>query len=309
MSSYSIRLKGLNSASGTISSQILAKLLHDLEQAAQRSVRLLLDGASVKNGPPPSWLEQSTNFLITGIGKGSTIVSLDAPCLGDTAEELLKQTDLWRDVPNPDDTSLSVLSLCVLDAASGKTDSDRLDRGVLDSLASFGWITDVAKSVEIIAKNDKSSKPFIFNKDTFGSVQLLRSRTPAPQAMIVSGKLEEIGHRSGQFKLELSDGNNLRGRIHPEFLDSEHLRDLWGRNVSAKGLVHFKPSGSARFLEAEILKPMDKGEEVFEKMPVAVQLEADFPGLVKAARGKVHISEIWNMWPGEESIEELLAKL
>jgi hypothetical protein len=127
--------------------------------------------------------------------------------------------------------------------------------------------------------------------------------------MVISGKLEEIGHKTGQFKLDLTDGNNLRGRVHPEFLNSEDLRGFWGRKVSIKGMVHFKTSGVARFIDAEMLKVMETGDEVFEHLPVAIQIEAPFESIVNASKERVNLADIWGQWPGDESIDELLSKL
>ena len=309
MASYSIHVKGLKSSAGTISVTVLTELLRDLRQAAQRSIRLLLEGSSVKHGPVPAWLEESTDFLVTGLGEGSTVIELDAPELGETAPEFLQQPDMWREVPAADDTSLTVLALCVNDAMAGNLDSDRFDRGVLESIGQLEGTFRFAESVQIIRRDRAERIPFSLSEKTLESVQSLRSRTPEPRAMVVSGKLEEIAHKAGQFKLEISDGSSIRGRVHPEFLSAETLRELWGRKVSVKGLVHFKVSGVPRFMEAEILKVMEEGEEIFDRLPVAVQMEAPFAGAVRTSNEKVDVAEFWGRWPGDESIEELLAGL
>ena len=287
----------------------MTELLQDLQLAAQRSVRLLLDGSSVKHGPPPAWLETATDFLFTGISKGSTVLDVNAPELGEAAAEFLQQPDMWRELPKADDTALSVLALSMQDAAASNLNSDRFDRGVLESFVHMDRFFNYAESVEIVRRDRTENTTFVVSAATLKTVRTLRNRTPAPQAMVISGKLEEIGHTAGQFKLDIADGNSLRGRVHPEFLNAEALRDLWGKKVSAKGAVHFKPSGAARFIEAEILKTMDKGEEVFERFPVVVQMEAPFVGIAQATEKRINVHDLWGQWPGDESIEELLASL
>jgi hypothetical protein len=309
MASYSLHIKGLASGDGTISANLLASLLQDLQQAAQRSVRLLMDGSSVKHGPAPAWLEESTDFLVTGIGKGSTKLDVQARTLGETASEYLQQPDMWREIPDVSDTALSVLALCVQDAVANNMDSDRFDRGVLDSISKFGGMFKSFESLEIIRLDRPERVSLSLTKKTVETVQSLKGRTPEPQPMVVSGKLEEIGHKTGQFKLEVSQGNSLRGRVHPEFLSAEALREFWGCKVSIKGMVHFKASGVARFMDAEMLKVMEVGEELFERLPVAVQMEAPFEGIVKAGKERVNVAEFWGQWPGDESIDELLAAL
>jgi len=305
---YSLRIKGLQSADGTVSASKLKELLEDIELAAQRGVRLLLDGASVKPGTVPHWLEASTDFVITGFKPGSTILEVEAPAFGDTVDEEMLQPDFWREMPGPEDSVFSVMQKCLQDAEAENLDSDRFDRGVLDGLSKFGRFFKHADSLEIIRKDGKEES-FTISASSVEHVDRLRAKTPEPQTMVVSGKLEQITYKTGRFLMELPGGMQLRGRVHPEFLDSEDLRDLWGKKVSVKGPVHFKPSGAARFVDAELLKLMDPNEAIFERLPQAIQMEAPFAGMVQAAREAVEISEVWNQWPGDESIEELLADL
>jgi hypothetical protein len=305
---YSLRIKGLTSADGTVAASELLELLHDLQQTAQRGLRLLLDGASVKRGAVPQWIEASTDFLITGFSKGSTVIEVEAPAFGETIEQEMLQADFWREMPGPDDSVFSVMQKCLQDAESENLDSDRFDRGVLDSFAHFGRFFRHADSLEIIRK-DRKEPSFKITPASVAHVEKLRAKTPEPQTMVVSGKLDQITYKTGRFLMELPGGAQLRGRVHPEFLDTEDLRNVWGKKVSVKGPVHFKPSGAARFVDAEILKLMEASEEIFERLPVAVQIEAPFAGLLQAARSTVEVSEFWGQWPGNENIEELLAEL
>ncbi len=289
------------------SSDLLA-LIDNLRQAGQRGLRLLLDGASLRRGTVPEWLEASTDFLITGLTPGSTMLQVEAPAFSETIAPDMRQPDMWREMPGPDDSVFTVMGMCLRDTETENADSDRFDRGVLEGFSRFGRFLGRIDSLEICRQDGKES-PFNLTSESMNHVEKLLSKTPEPQTLVVSGKLEQITHKTGQFLLELPGGAQLRGRAHPEFLSAEEMRELWGKKVSVKGPVHFKPSGAARFLEAEILKIMEPAEEVFERLPIAVQLEAPFAGVVQAARIPVEISEIWGQWPGEESIEELLAEL
>ncbi len=305
---YSLRIKGLRSADGTVSAKELKELLEDIELTAQRGLRLLLDGASVKRGTVPHWLEASANFVITDFKPGSTILEVEAPAFGDTVDEEMLQPDFWREMPGADDSVFSVMQKCLKDAEAENLDSDRFDRGVLDGLSRFGRFFKHADSLEI-CRMDGKDESFTISATSMEHVNKLRAKTPAPQAMVVSGKLEQVTYKTGRFLMELPGGMQLRGRVHPEFLDAEDMRNLWGKKVSVKGLVHFKPSGAARFVDAELLKLMDPSEEIFERLPMAVQIEAPFEGMIQGAREAVEVSEVWNQWPGDESIEELLADL
>jgi hypothetical protein len=89
----------------------------------------------------------------------------------------------------------------------------------------------------------------------------------------------------------------------------EDMREYWGKKATIKGIVHFRPSGKPRLIEAQVIKTMEEGEEVFDVLP-QVQTEAMF--LKEARETAVQtgwLKEIWGKWPGDEPIETLLAAL
>ena len=71
-----------------------------------------------------------------------------------------------------------------------------------------------------------------------------------------------------------------------------------------------QPAGTPRMIEARKLKPQEPGEEMFERMPGGLAVLAE-PELFPQLRSKVpgDPMKLWNTWPGEESVEELLAAL
>jgi len=79
----------------------LKELVDDLTEACERGLRLAIQGESVKRGPIPGWLLRSLDFTVTGLKKGSTTILLDAPELGHTAPEYIKQQDLYGDPGDP----------------------------------------------------------------------------------------------------------------------------------------------------------------------------------------------------------------
>lgn len=62
-------------------------------------------------------------------------------------------------------------------------------------------------------------------------------------------------------------------------------------------------------IEAQLIKTMTEGEEVFDALPHG-QTEASF--LKELKEGEVKkgwLKDVWGQWPGDEPIEELLAAL
>ena len=92
---YELGLKGLVSPSGTISLRAMQEVCDLLLGVAERGLRLAVEGTSVKRGRLPTWLMNSLDLKLIGMKKGSTILAIEAPLLGQTAEEQIRQQDLW----------------------------------------------------------------------------------------------------------------------------------------------------------------------------------------------------------------------
>ena len=134
--------------------------------------------------------------------------------------------------------------------------------------------------------------------------------TPKPRSFIVSGKLDEIKHGNGRFRLVVGQRSALLGRVDPTSLDVEALRPLWGKHTTVEGIVHFKVNGQPRIIEARRISIHQRGDIVFEEMPTvdAEESRSLFPVQRKevAAFDPIQLS---GSWPGDEPIEQLLAQL
>ena len=221
----------------------------------------------------------------------------------------LQQPDFWITPPSPSDTALSLFAKSVRDTTAENLESDFYDAGVLKSLLGFKpFLRNQAKSVEIMART-ASQEHVTLTMVEMDKAERLKVRTPDPQAFIVSGHLDAIQHSQKRFQLILPQGQSIPGRIDEEFMATESLRNFWGKEVTVKGMVHFKPSGRIQLLQAHQIKLKEAGDEVFEEMPT-IQSEAEFASTTfQAANGKDWLKEVWGKWPGEESIEELLETL
>jgi len=165
-----------------------------------------------------------------------------------------------------------------------------------------------AASVELVA----SGRPEENVKITMSEMEKaerLKVRTPDPQAFIVSGHLDAIKHTRKRFELVLPNGSSMPGRVDEEFITAEELRDYWGKDVTIKGIVFFKPSGRIQLISAQLIKSQSAGDEVFAELPT-VQSEAEFvTSALQKTEKKDWGKEIWDKWPGDESIEDLLSEL
>ncbi|NBB79637.1 MAG: hypothetical protein GVY36_09360 [Verrucomicrobia bacterium] len=311
---YELRLNGLEEADGQIKAHDLHRVLGALLKTAERTTRLIATGEGVSQGARPTWLEKSVDFTVTGIRKGSTILQIDAPLLADTAGEQFAQTDFWRQTPEHDDTALDLACLAIQEAQSESVDSgDFFDSSVLDAALEFKNSVKAANIHYEFTSTTRPKTKFALSETSFDRIKEMRRSLPEPRAFIVSGKLDEIKHSAGRFRLLMPNGQSMLGRVHPEFLDGEHLRPLWGNPVTVEGMVHFKANGQARLIEARKLSPKAEGDTVFEALPCISEAQNQrdlFPEL--SGRTPNQSSDpmvLWGAWPGDEPLESLLAEL
>jgi hypothetical protein len=306
---YQVRVTGLATPDGTIPVRALLEFFQRLTECAERGLRLAVEGASIKAGRTPAWLERAVNLTFSGVEKGSTTLDFEAPTLGEVIGSDLLQMDFWGKPLNSEDTALTLFARSVQDATAENLESDYYDAGVLKSLLGFkSLLKSEVKALELVAPGRPQEQVSL----TFGDMEKaerLKVRIPEPRVFIVSGQLDAIQHSRKRFQLVLPDGQIVPGRIDEEFVSAEELRDFWGKGVTVKGLVYFRPSGRIQTLDAQQIKSKETGDEVFAEIPM-VQSEAEF--LVSAAQAserKDWLSQIWGKWPGDEPVEKLLEEL
>jgi hypothetical protein len=306
---YKLKLEGLHSPSGTISTRELSTFLEQFTSCAERGLRLAIEGQSSKTGPAPKWLAKATDFIFTGLQKGSTVLNIEAPYLKDAIADQTVQQDIWGIKPEPEDTAISYISRSVRATSAEDLESDYYDSGVLLSfLGMKPFLAEHAKSIQIHC-DDKKDEDFSIDMPVIEKVEKLKMKIPEPQAFMLAGRLEEVAYSRKRFSLDMADGQVIQGQIDEEFVDVEDLRRFWGKKVTMKGTVSYKPSGKIRLFEAQMIKLIEEGEEVFETAP-AVQTEFEFARQLTAESTRRNwLDDIRGKWPGDETIDDLVREL
>ncbi len=299
----------------------LIRALKALVKTAESATRLAATGRSSGPGAKPRWLRDALDFTVTGLEAGSTTVAIEAPRLGDVPDLKLAQQDLWLQQPNAEDTSLDLGARATAEVQNSAAPGDYFDGNVLRAILGLGKaVRTPGARYELIPEN-RAGTGFALAASTCPEIAKRLHLIPAPQAFVVNGRLDEIGHGLGRFRL-LLDGASLSGRLDLGHLDVELLRPLWGKLATVQGIVHFKSNGQARFIEARRVSAHAEGDAIFGTMPEAetgvgtlaeeVMVPERF-GSVATAPGKamrrVDPMILWGAWPGDEPIEELLAQL
>lgn len=318
---YQFRLSGLSEAEGHIKVDSLIRALRALVKTAETATRLAATGRSATRGAKPRWLKTALDFTVTGLEPGSTILGIEAPRLGNVPELDLGQRDLWLQQPSPEHTSLDLGARATAEVQSSAAPGDYFDRNVLQAILGFGRaVKSPGVRYELIAEN-QAGTGFVLEASTCPQIEERLQLIPSPRAFVVSGRLDEIGHGLGRFRLLMGRGA-LPGRLDRSHLDVELLRPLWGKLATVQGIVHFKSNGKPRLIEARRISARAGGDAMFETMPEAkidggrlgdVASEADRLRPASTAQAtpmrRVDPMVLWGAWPGDEPIEELMAAL
>ena len=117
----------------------LGEVLHVLPDAVRFSIRMAFESRSRARGKRPSWLTAASDIRFVGhSGDDATILHFEAPCLGDAANSLYEQAELWPTRPDAGDTGFDLLGDVIADVAANNGDSERFDRPLLQEVERFG---------------------------------------------------------------------------------------------------------------------------------------------------------------------------
>ena len=301
-----MKVKGLQVERGEISSKELANILLALCKTAESATRLFSFGSGTGIGGNPSWLTESTNFTVTGLTQGSTVIQIKAPLLRETTKNIFAPRDFHLNPPGLKDTALDLVAYAIEDAGNENSTGEYYDSYVLEAMRKLGRPTQKGEvQLELIPQGSAHGK-FILNKTVYQKLSNLKQSMPKQQTFIVSGRLDQINYKSRNFHLSIGQNSKILGRLQPESLDIEDLRQFWGKLVTIEGMVHFKVGGKPRIIEARKIGARSEGDELFEKLP---EIHPLFSKTDEYRAQSFNIRDIFGTWPGDETIEELMAAL
>ena len=311
MQRYQLRVSGLPEPTGQIKAASLRRVLDALLQTGERVTRLMITGESSGKGRKPKWLRASVDFTVTGLNSGSTILDIEAPRFRETAYGELAQQEFWQAKPSLDDTSLDLAARAIEEARSAKSPGDHFDANVLKAILKFKTATGTPGIRYELIPQGSTGLGFVLDEDVCIQVSERLRSIPPPKAVIVSGRLDEIKYGGGRFRMLLGHDVQLLGKLHPNLLDTEVLRPLWGNPTTVEGLVHYKANGQARWIEARRMSGSGEGDSVFEEIPSG-EVEDELGLVPTQRRHRARSTDpimLAGAWPGDEPIDELLAQL
>ena len=309
---YTLRVAGLGAGGGEIPKAALTKVVGALRRLAERVTRLRATGISTGRGARPKWLEETLTFAITGFGAGS--IGFRAPCLVETARDRFGCLSFreGRERVDLEDTALDLVG----DAVRSVTGESEVepgmydDGGVLEAMLAFGRATGNPDAGYALSPDEAGGRGFVWDRASSARAEARLGTLPPARGFIVTGRLDGIDYDDGRFLLRLRDGSFLPGQFEVGSVDREVLRSLWGTDSTVTGVVHFRADGSPRAMLARHSMPRVELHAAFDRTPRGrVPGAATIPPEVVERARNFDWDALKGAWPGDETIEELLAEL
>jgi len=299
---YQVKLIGPEAQGARISSFALRDLINVLTEGCLRSLRLRVEGQSSSSGPVPAWLKASARFDFVGLAAGSTVLLVEAPSLAEASPDHFAQGDLFQDL-DVGQPSLALLEEGLQDALQGNADSDAYDDGLIQVFEGFGGLLGPGiRSISI-----QGNRNIEVTSDGMAKVGQLRRQTPAPRRVRVAGKVDAIRHRDRMFTLMLDNGPTLRGVA--ESVPTDKLASLFGKVAIVSGLGVFRPSGGLLRVEADHIELATGDIAVWSQVPKPLEGGPDSRRLRQQQGPRSGLNAIFGAWPGNETDEEVRARL
>lgn len=298
-------------SNGQRSPEAIGNVLKWTEQLLQMTVSMAFRFTSRARGRRPVWLMAASAVRFADItnGNGFTCLHFEAPTLGEAAEELYRQQELFKTRPDENDTCFDLLGDVVNDIKKQERDSYRFDARLLERVGRF---TDVEKrwGVESLALHGNrfpEKVPARIDKRLSELAGKLQLQTPAPIRARIAGKLDMIRASDGSFSMILESGDVVNGTLVPGKTDV--LKEYWPESVVVEGNAVFRASGSLLHIEAEAMGPAGEADRFFSEIPKPVPTGFDTRQLRQRQTPSTGLGAVFGKWPGDESEEELLAAL
>ncbi len=270
------------------------------------AIRMVIEGASVSVGAPPSWLREAADVRVIGLSErnAATIFYVEAPPLGEAAKEIYRQESLWEIRPPESETAINVLARVLDDVTRADAESGRYDRQLLNRIMRMRRLfDDRVVSLRFPSGLSDESLSTVITPQVVDNAARLADRTPPPRQIRLTGMLDMIRHSTRSFGLKLDDGEEVRGVLETHE-QTEELKQFLGRRLLVLGKAVYRPSGKLLRVDAEGFETGEGQPLLFAKVPPPRESR---PALVRAklpAHQRQGVPAFFGTWPGEETDED-----
>ena len=265
---------------------------------------MAIEGASVAQGRPPRWLQRSADIRFVGYDHQAddTLIALQLPKIGEAAEDLYVQHELWDTRPNPDDTALDVLRAVVNEVAAENRESSLFDRKLLNRFASMRKVFgNEIQGIQFIYTDG----PTAVNEEVVTSATRMAEVTPPSRQVRIAGVLDMIRHSTRSFSVRLESDEEIHG-VMESTEANECLAEFFGKAVLVSGRAIYRPSGRLLRIDTVGIEDGTGASALFSKIPPPKTTRPSVINRLKPSEtGKHGVPAFYGIWPGDETDAEL----
>jgi hypothetical protein len=230
----------------------LRELLDVLGDGCLQATRLRVDGRSTASGSPPKWLESASSFELGAI-RADAIVLQSRPL--QTALVQLQVSHMFSDF-DPGRSCLDLFEDSLDDALSGREESDRYDRHLMETIEGLGRLFRYGiKRIAVI-----NGRTLNVDAHAIELIKSLRTRMPDDRKLKIPGVLEQVEPSNRTFVLRSDTGQRLWGIASPGASREASLTEVASMPVIVEGIAKYRPSGTILRIEAERIAPVPSGD-------------------------------------------------
>jgi len=285
--------------------QAFGEILRTLPHLLRGSIRMSFEGRSTARGRKPNWLKAASDVrFVDHDGDDDTVLYFEMPTLGESAEELYEQHELWDSRPDANDTAFDLLADVVEDVRTRASDSVRFDRPLLKNLHRMGrGLNGTFQSCLVSGQRYPKDHPATVDKEVVFSADELTRSTPQPQQIRVSGVLDMIRASTNSIGVKLETGEEIRGVL----IDSNaaQIHEMLDQKVTLMGKAIYRPSGNLLRVDVAELRAMQSEDSFFIKIPAPRIAAHGNESAVDSRRRNSNIAAILGRWPGDETDAEI----
>jgi hypothetical protein len=304
---YEIRLAGSDQDDGKIELDRLIQLAQSITNIARGALQVKLVGISNEKGRRSEKISTALKIKLSDLKKGSTILELECDSFKSTLEgqpgDLFKSEILEQ---LPDKTPMSLVIESFREAMNYDEDSTFLDKPLLKKLKDFRRI--FISSDELLTISNQGSVPEItLRKSDFKKISVLEDSIPEPQEIVINGVVEELKY--SKLRVGIATKQGLVNAVLSEELEPMDISKYWGQELTIAGRMHFLPSGKPSFIYIERIFQPGELDNYFSKPVNKLNIEQQIQKKIKHQKHTNLLGDVVGLWPGNESIEEILKDL
>jgi hypothetical protein len=304
MVAHALTLKSEKHYRQRVPAELCGNVLRAVPSMASASIRMAMEGRSSARGRKPRWLERASDVRFVDLqGNDDPVLYFEAPTLGEAAEEVYRQEEIWPTRPEPNQTGFDLFAQVIQELTRQNTNSDRFDYSLLRQISRFG--NTVGKNLDelTISGEDLTDIEATVNRQVVDSAGALADTTPTPQRVRIAGQLDMVRASTHSFEIKLEDGRPIHGWTSAEVFD--RLQGMLREQVVVLGRAVYRPSGDLLRVDADEIQPASGDVSMWSHIPQPSGKRLTRSELRKTQGPRSGVSAILGQWPGDETDEEI----